>query len=126
MEKTEFERLVHETGLQERAIRLALRVLVDGEKPADVAQSEDVSRQLVEQAVRRVQRQQQITNGIPDNWVRVSVSLPPELADSVLWIYQQARLDAGLLVDAERMPPHLSAAGVELITDLIAGRRRKN
>ena len=125
MDKTLFDSLAEKTGLQDRARRLAYRVLVEGEKSVEVAKDEDVTRQLVDQAARRITRQQEIENGIPESWLPVSVSLPPELANAVKWIYRQARLDAGLVVDTDRKPPDISAEAVELITDLIAGRARR-
>ena len=90
MDTITFETLSKKTGMQDRAIRMARLVLVEGIKPAEAANSEGVSRQLAENAAKRILRQQEIEHEIPEHWVPVSVSLPKELADMMLWIYQKA------------------------------------
>ncbi len=125
MDTITFETLSKKTGMQDRAIRMARLVLVEGIKPAEAANSEGVSRQLAENAAKRILRQQEIEHEIPENWVPVSVSLPKELADVMLWIYQKARINAGLLVGGEKPMPILSAETIELIIDLIAGKVKK-
>ncbi len=125
MDTITFETLSKKTGLQDRAIRMARLVLVEGIKPAEAANSEGVSRQLAENAAKRILRQQEIEHEIPEHWVPVSVSLPKELADMMLWIYQKARVNAGLLVGREKPVPTLSAQTIELIIDLIARKVKK-
>jgi hypothetical protein len=125
MDTITFETLSKKTGMQDRAIRMARLVLVEGIKPAEAANSEGVSRQLAENAAKRILRQQEIEHEIPEHWVPVSVSLPKELADMMLWIYQKARVNAGLLVGREKPVPTLSAQTIELIIDLIAGKVKK-
>jgi hypothetical protein len=125
MDRITFETLSKKTGMQDRAIRMARLVLVEGIKPAEAANSEGVSRQLAENAAKRILRQQQIEHEIPEHWIPVSVSLPKELAEMMLWIYQKARVNAGLLVGREKPVPTLSAQTIELIIDLIAGKVKK-
>jgi hypothetical protein len=125
MDTITFETLSKKTGMQDRAIRMARLVLVEGIKPAEAANSEGVSRQLAENAAKRILRQQQIEHEIPEHWIPVSVSLPKELAEMMLWIYQKARINAGLLVGGEKPMPILSAQTIELIIDLIAGKVKK-
>ncbi len=125
MDTITFETLSKKTGMQDRAIRMARLVLVEGIKPAEAANSEGVSRQLAENAAKRILRQQEIEHEIPEHWVPVSVSLPRELAEMMLWIYQKARVNAGLLVSGEKPMPVLSAETIELIIDLIAGKVKK-
>ncbi len=125
MDTITFETLSKKTGMQDRAIRMARLILVEGIKPAEAANSEGVSRQLAENAAKRILRQQEIEHEIPEHWVPVSVSLPKELADMMLWIYQKARINVGLLVDGKKPVPELSAQTIELIIDLIAGKVKK-
>jgi hypothetical protein len=125
MDTITFETLSKKTGMQDRAIRMARLVLVEGIKPAEAANSEGVSRQLAENAAKRILRQQDIEHEIPEHWIPVSVSLPKELAEMMLWIYQKARINAGLLVGGEKPMPILSAQTIELIIDLIAGKVKK-
>lgn len=125
MNISKFEELVAGTKLKERAKRLAYLVLVEGRRTTDVAQQEGVSRQLVHQAEQRVLRQQMLTEKIPEDWVRKSYWLPPNLAQAVNWIEEQARVRAGVTVKADKPTPDLSAKTVDLLVDLIAGRRRR-
>lgn len=68
-------------GLAVGTVEMAKAVLVDGQRPVDVARQADVSRQLVYAAVKRVRNI--LEEHDAQELVPVMVWLPPELAEQV-------------------------------------------
>ncbi|MBF4560512.1 hypothetical protein GIW54_12940 [Pseudomonas proteolytica] len=68
-------------GLAVGTVEMAKAVLVDGQRPADLARQADVSRQLVYAAVKRVRNI--LEEHEAQELVPVMVWLPPELAEQV-------------------------------------------
>lgn len=125
MEKEEFVRLVRETRLTLYSIRFAYRTLVLGERNANIAKIYQVKRQVIEQAKRRILRQQKIENSIPDKWLHVSVHLPLELVEAIKWLEDQVKYQDGLIVKRNKKPPNLSAKNIELISKLLCSKTPK-
>lgn len=124
MEKTEFKKLAEKTKLKDKAINLAKLVLVDGLKTGDVAKQKNVSRQLVEQAKKRVLREKRISNNYPKEWQTVTAILPVQMIQVVKWIEGKEREKEGLIVKSKKRVPDLSADDVELLTEMIGEWRK--
>lgn len=122
MEKGEFIGLVKKTKLKPHSIRIAYRALVLGDKNVNIANAYSVKRQIVEQAKRRVLRQQKIENSIPETWRHHSTHLPIELIAAVRWLEEQAKYQDGLIVKRSKTPPELSAETIELISTLFSSK----
>lgn len=122
MEKGEFVDLVKKTKLKPHSIRIAYRALVLGDKNVNIANAYSVKRQIVEQAKRRVLRQQKIENSIPETWLHHSTHLPIELIAAVRWLEEQAKYQDGLIVKRSKTPPELSAETIELISTLFSSK----
>jgi hypothetical protein len=125
MEKTKFEEWVKKTRMQDRAIRLAKMILVDGMKPKEAGKAEGVTRQLAEQAVNRVLRQIRMEENYPNDWRSVVSVLPETMAQAVEYIQSKEQERAGLLVKAKPHVPDFTAKDIELLTDMIAAWRKK-
>lgn len=125
MEKTEFETLVKKTKMQDRAIRLARMVLVEGIKPSEAGKREGVTRQLAEQSVNRVLRQLKMEGNYPENWRTTIAVLPETMAQAMEYIQSKEQERAGLLVKAKPHVPDFTAKDIELLTDMIAAWRKK-
>lgn len=119
MGKGEFVGLIKQTNLQPLAIRVAYRALVLGEKNVTIANSYCINRQIVEQAKRRVLRQQRIDKNIPATWEHISTHLPSELTEVVAWLETQVKYKEGLIVKRPKNPPKLSASTIELLSTLL-------
>lgn len=86
LSQQQFERALRQTPqMTERNRQLAWRVLVNGEKPDDVANDAGLSPITVYQTVRRVHQ-----NAAPQGWRTVTVTLPDNLADQVEAMEQEA------------------------------------
>jgi len=125
MEKEEFIRLVKMTKLKPHSIRFAYRALVLGEKNVNIANAYSVKRQVVEQAKRRILREQKIENSIPETWNHISTHLPSELVEAVKWLEEQAKYQDGLIVKRSKTPPKLSAETIELLSTLFCSKVSK-
>ncbi len=121
----EFIRLVKATRLRLYSIRFAYRALVLGEKNANIAKIYNVKRQVVEQAKRRVLRQKEMENSVPETWQHISTHLPYELVEAVKWLEEQAKHKGGLIVKRSKNPPELSAETIELISHLLCKKSPK-
>ncbi|MCP4320983.1 MAG: hypothetical protein GY787_03845 [Alteromonadales bacterium] len=122
MEKEEFVKLIKKTKLQPLSIRAAYRALVLGEKNVTISKSYGISRQIIEQAKKRVLRQQEIDKNIPTTWVHISTHLPSELTEAIGWLEEQAKYQDGLIVKRAKKPPELSAETIELISSLLCSK----
>lgn len=122
MEKDEFVKLIKKTKLKPLSIRVAYRALVLGEKNVTIAKSYGINRQIIEQAKKRVLRQQKIDENIPTTWVHISTHLPSELTEAVTWLEKQAKYKDGLIVKHAKKPPELSAETIELISTLLCSK----
>ena len=93
MELSEFERLARGTRLSERGREAVRRVLVGGEAQADVARDLGVHRQAVHQAIQSLLRRRRSFQGrrIPADWITLTVSVPPELADTIRQMAKDAQ-----------------------------------
>jgi hypothetical protein len=122
MEKNEFVALIKKTKLKPLSIRVAYRALVLGEKNVNIANSYSINRQIVEQAKRRVLRQQEIEKSIPETWEHLSIHLPNELTTAVIWLEAQAKYKDGLIVKRSKTPPALSVETIELLSTLLCSK----
>lgn len=122
MEKDEFVALMKKTKLKPHSIRFAYRALVLGEKNVNIAKIYNVKRQVVEQAKKRVLRQQQIEKAIPKTWEHISIHLPSELIAAVVWLEEQAKHKDGLIIKRSKTPPDLSASTIESISTLLCSK----
>jgi len=92
MTPREFDRLVGQTRLQPRAVRMARAVLCEGVSCAEAGRREGVSRQAAwgaEQSVLRALR-----TGYPDDWAVVTVVVPPDAADEIAAVAAESRTAA--------------------------------
>lgn len=126
MEKEEFIHLVKNTKLKPLSIRIAYRALIVGDKNVNIANAYGVKRQIVEQAKKRILRQQKIDNNIPETWVHISTHLPKELIEVINWLEEQAKYKNGLIVRCSKTPPELSAETIELISNLLCSKKIKS
>jgi predicted DNA-binding protein YlxM (UPF0122 family) len=124
MEKTEFKKLAEKTKLKDKAINLAEMVLVDGLKAGEIAKQKNVSRQLVEQAKKRILREKSISNNYPKEWRIVTAVLPVQMIQVVKWIEGKEREKEGLIVKSKNRVSDLSAGDVELLTEMIGEWRK--
>ena len=124
MDKTLSYELADKTAQKEKAKSLAFAVLVEGRKVSEVAADYNVSRQTVEHAVKRIERQSRLTEGIPDSWVSVSVSLPVEFSKAILWVQEQEKFRAGVIVRTKLDKPILSVEQIELLADLVVKQKK--
>ena len=122
MKKAEFITLVRQTKLTLYSIRFAYRGLVLGERSVDIAGIYRVKRQVVEQAKKRVLRQQKIENNIPKTWNHISTHLPSELIEAINWLEEQTKYEHGLIVKRSKTPPDLSASTIEMISTLLCSK----
>jgi hypothetical protein len=122
MDDVEFVSLVKQTKLKLYSIRFAYRALVLGDKNGNVANVYGVKRQLVEQAKKRVLRQQKIEKKIPDTWGHVSVHLPIELIEVVKWIEKESKYNNGLLIKRSKKVPELSVETIELLSNVLCSK----
>ena len=125
MEKDEFVKLIKKTKLKPLSIRAAYRALVLGEKNVTIAKAYGISRQIIEQAKKRVLRQQKIDENIPTTWEHISAHLPIELTEAVTWLEEQAKYKDGLIVKRAKKPPELSAETIELISTLLCSKNSR-
>ncbi len=119
MNKTLFIELAEKTGQKQKAKNLAYAVLVEEKRVSEVAAEYQISRQSVEHAVNRIVRQERMVNEIPDEWVKLSVFLPTGLAKAVLWIQEQEKHKAGVIVRTKLNRPSLTVEQIELLADLM-------
>mgnify|MGYP000659241279 CR=1 FL=1 len=119
MNKTLFTELVEKTGQKQKAIDLAYAVLVEEKRVSEVAAEYQVSRQLVEHAVNRIVRQERMIASVPNDWVKIAVFLPPELAKAVIWIQEQEKYKAGIIVRTKLEKPIITVEQIELLADLM-------
>lgn len=93
MELSEFERLARLTRLSERGREAVRRVLVSGESQADVARDLGVHRQAVHQAIQSLLRRRRSFQGrrIPHDWITLTVSVPPGMADTIRQMASEAQ-----------------------------------
>lgn len=92
MSAEEFDALLPRLGrLSLDTVRIARAVVVDGQRPADVARRYGMSRQRVSGILRRFQHAER---DVPRDWRRVEVWLPPDLAQRVEEMARDARAEA--------------------------------
>lgn len=77
MDENKFNYLVSQTRLETKARRLAMRSLVNLEPTTTIALSEKVSRQLVEQAKKRIITQERIERAIPIEKIHIDAYVSP-------------------------------------------------
>lgn len=125
MEKIEFKKLAEKTKLKDKAINLAEMALVDGLKTGEIAKQKNVSRQLVEQATKRILREISISDNYPKEWRTITAILPEPMRQVVKWIESKEREKKGIIVKSKVHVPDLSAGDVELITEMIGEWRKR-
>ncbi len=100
MTPEEFTRLTAppRTRLSPTSLRQAYAVLVEGRGFSAVGAEFGVSRQHVDQSVKRVERELRSELGIPAGWECVTVCVPAYTALEIREIAAQERKKAGLVV----------------------------
>lgn len=123
MDEEQFNGLAEKTKLHERALRMAKDVLVSGVRPVEAGKKENVTRQLAEQATNRILRQLRIEGRYPENWITVTTVLPQGMAEVVNYIKSREREKAGIVIAEKARPPRITADEIEILAELIAGRK---
>lgn len=119
MDAKEFERITAQTRMSEQTKTYARRVMVDGWSLGKTATYYDVSKQLVSAARQRVLRHKAKADGNPEEWERVTVELPPDLAKLVKWLYHENRYQVKATITAPTPPPRLKGASVSQIVEAL-------
>lgn len=99
MQLSEFIKITNQTRMAQHTKDAVRMVLVEGMRVTEAAKQMDMSKQLVQNAVARVEAAHKAAQGIPENWECVTVCVPPNLVKSVREIEHKAKRDAGLSVD---------------------------
>ena len=123
MDIERFDELATKTKLQDRALAMAKGMLVYGEKSIDIGRREGVTRQLVEQAKNRILRQLRMEEKKGKDWVTVTAVLPRGMANIVDYIEKREKERYGKVVAEKSMPPPITAGEIEILAELIAGRK---
>ena len=87
MDAKTLSELLSNTRLKGQSRKIAKAVIVDGNDLVTVARDFGVSRQRVRAIVKRVMEEE----ALPDNWVCLTVMLPPDLAEQVKDMEKQAK-----------------------------------
>lgn len=92
--ETEFEGIrPHLSQMKARSIQIARAVLVDGAKQSDLAEEHGITSKAVSQMVGTVWKAFMEHGSRPEGWVKLNVTLPPEMAVAVKQM-EKAALEA--------------------------------
>lgn len=125
MDKQVFDDLAAQTHLQPRALKMAEAILCQGRSAAEVAKQEGVSRQLAEQAAKRIVQQLRSVDKTPDDWVTVTTTLPKPWAQLVAYIQTQEYAKAGLLTKSTPKVPEFEITDIAEFSKLVEEVLRK-
>jgi CMP-2-keto-3-deoxyoctulosonic acid synthetase len=82
------------TRMGEKAIAAAYRVVVQGERPSDVAHALGVQRQLVHRAAAKVRSLHLEANAYPPDWIEARVVAPADMLERFREQVERARRKA--------------------------------
>lgn len=99
MQLSEFIKITSQTRMAQHTKDAVRMVLVDGMRVSDVARQLDMSKQLVQNAVARVEAAHKAFQGVPEDWRCITLCVPPELANEMKEMERKAKRNAGLSVD---------------------------
>jgi TrfB plasmid transcriptional repressor len=99
MQLADFIKITNSTRLAQHTKDAVRMVLVDGMRVAEAARQMEMSRQLVQNAVARVEAAHKAAHGIPENWECITLCVPPDLVGEMREIERKAKRAAGLSVD---------------------------
>jgi len=122
MDKTLFNELASRTHMSEKSIKMAERILVEGENISAVAREYGVSRQRARQVAERITQQEKRVCKMPEDWRAKTVVLPHEWVDVIGYIDSKVREKKGVYVRVKRGKPELDGEMVTILAGVLAGK----